>query len=30
MLDDETAVRIPAETMMRAVESYLAEQRQRT
>jgi hypothetical protein len=25
VLDDETAVRIPAETMVRAVEKYLAE-----
>jgi hypothetical protein len=30
VLADETAVRIPAETMVRAVENYLAEQRQRT
>lgn len=27
-LPDETAVRIPAETVLRAVEKYLAEQRQ--
>jgi hypothetical protein len=28
VLSDETAVRIPAETMVRAVEAYLAEQDQ--
>ena len=27
VLDDETAVRIPAETMVRAVEKYLAERK---
>jgi hypothetical protein len=27
VLDDETAVRIPAETLVRAVEKYLAEER---
>ena len=30
VLVDETAVRVPTETMLRAVEQYLAEQRERT
>jgi len=29
VLDDETAVRIPAETVVRAAEKYLAEQRRK-